>query len=242
MKKISLLLGVAFLVFTAFVLPDSQQTEFEAFLAEIDEIAFPYQIQIEDLTRHYEEMERLSDEAFDQRFQQVQVYRNFIPEAKARFSRMGPPLIEPLAKYQVSDEVVAVIYHTFQFNRFYGRNAYRLMLYDQKGNPLDHQEALAGKQKKKRKFALLEKPQVQSFVLAYYGVEQTQTATIDAGGKISIQTFENVWEKDLDEYGAMENSVTAYTAVAQQEMQLTAEGKIKEISLGIDKTARASIK
>lgn len=240
MKKISLLLAICLVALTAFILPHSQQKEFEAFLSEIDDIAFPLQIQIEDLTRHYGEMEKLSNRAFDKKYRRMEAFRAFIPEAQARFSRMGPPLVEPLAKIEVSEEVVGVVYHTFQRNRFFGENAYRLMLYDRKGNPLDHQEVL---QEKKKRFRPFEKPQIQSFVLAFHGVEETQIATLDQNWKISIQRFENNWEKDINEHGIMENEIIGYVSIDQQDMKLSLDGKIKEVPEGhIDKTARASIK
>lgn len=243
MKKIFFLLGGLFIGLTAFVGTNNQEKSFQAFLAEIETTALPYQIELEDLVPNDPAGQSFYDKAGDEYYHKMNKYKSFIPELiSARFSRMGPPAIELLAKLDVSEEVVGVIYASH--HRFYQHSAsYHLMLYNRKGELLNYETKVATKQKRKRKkksFFPAEVP--SSFLLAYQGMEDTQTATIDANGEIHIHKMLNNWEKDVVEYGFMENEIVGYQEVKEERFSLDKQGRIRSIETPVAKDARAALK
>ena len=188
----------------------------------------------------YKEIDQMTDEDFDRHARVAKQYRKFIPELETRFSRMGPPMVEPLAKIELSNDIVGVLYACYHFNRYFGDNTYRLMLYDRQGNPVDHREENLVKEQEKESF--FSNRRLEGFLLAHHNSNETQIFTFGEGGEIAIKRFENIWAKDREEYGIIDNEVVGYTPTTQEVFQLTRAGKIiRKANSGIDKTARASI-
>lgn len=240
MKILSLILGVCLVAFTAFMAPTSQQKEFQAFLSNIEEIEFPFEVQQTDLTDRYKEIDQMSTDDFDRGARLAKKYRRFIPELETRFSRMGPPMVKPLATIEVSNDIVGVLYTCYHFNRYFGDNTYRLMLYDRQGNPIDYREEELIKDQKKDPF--FSERRLEGFLLAHHNSNETQIFTLAEGGEITTQKFENIWEQDKDEFGIIDNKVVGYSPTTREVHKLTRKGKIiKKVNSGIDKTARASI-
>lgn len=243
MKKLSFLLVGLLIVLSAFVSTNNQEKNFQAFLAEIETAQLPYQVGLEDLVSNVQEGQSFYDKAGDEYYHKMNKYKSFIPELiSARFSRMGPPAIELLAKMEVSEEMVGVIYASH--HRFYQHSAsYHLMLYNRKGELLNYKTKVATKRKKKRKKKSFFPPDVpSSFLLAYQDMEDTQTATIDANGEIHIHKMLNNWEKDVVEYGFMENEIVGYQEVKEERFSLSEEGRIRSIEIPVAKDARAALK
>ncbi|NET34192.1 MAG: hypothetical protein F6K19_19570 [Cyanothece sp. SIO1E1] len=242
MKKLSLLLGICLVALTAFIAPNStKQAQFESFMAELPAVEFPFQIGIEDMTNRYEVYQTMSDEELEMRYRKMEEFRDFLPETWIRFSRLGPPLVEPLAKMQVSEDVVGIVYTTFRDRRFRGENAFLIMLFDRQGKPIDHSKN-ATKKNKKRNWFPANKPDILGYSLAYHGLVNTQTVRLEEDGRISLEIFENVWAKDIDEHGTWENEITGYKAVSTEELFINSKGQIKKLSNSkLVKSARASI-
>jgi|GEM_PF-1973767 len=243
MKKLSFLLAGLLMLLTAFVGTNQQQKSFQTFLAEIETAELPYQIELDDLVSNAPEGQSFYDNVGEEYYQKMNKYKSFIPELiNSRFSRMGPPAIELLAKLEVSEEVVGVIYA--KHHRFYQQSAsYHLMLYNSKGDLLNYETKVATKRKKKRKKNLLFPAAVpSSFLLAYQGMEDTQTATIDADGVIRIHKMLNNWEKDVVEFGFMENEIVGYQEVKEERFSLDKEGRIRSIEIPVATDARAALK
>jgi hypothetical protein len=243
MKKSIFLLGGLFLALTAFVGTNNQEKKFQAFLADIETVALPYQVKLEDLGFIAEEGQSFYDKVGDDYYQKMAKYKSFIPELiSGSFSRMGPPAIELLAKMEVSEEVVGVIYASH--HSFYQQGAsYHLMLYNRKGELLNYEtKAVKKRKKRKKKQFFFESDIPPSFLLAYQGLEETQTATIETDGQIRIHKMLNNWEKDVDEYGFMENEIVGYQEVKEEWFRLEEKGKINSVPIPIAKDARAAVK
>ncbi|NRB51127.1 MAG: hypothetical protein HRU41_25880 [Saprospiraceae bacterium] len=243
MKKLSLLLGLSLVALTAFVSPHStKQDKFENFLSELRTLEFPFQIEIEDLTSRYAEYECLSDDEFERRYRKMETFKDFLPETSFRFSRLGPPLVEPLAKMEVSQGITGVVYSTFRDQQFASENAFLILFFDRKGNPIDHKMA-DRELKKKNWLPSAFKPDIKGYALAFQGLENTQTVKLEKDGTISIELFENLWAKDIYEHGLAENEITAYQPISTEELLITSKGKIKSLPKNkVAKTARASIR
>lgn len=243
MKKIFFLLGGLFIGLTAFVGTNNQEKKFQAFLDEIETTALPYQIVLEDLVSNDPEGQSFYNKVGDEYYQKMTNYKSFIPELMTgSFSRMGPPAIELLYKIEVSEEVVGVIYASH--HHLYQQSAgYHLMLYSRKGKLLNYKTGVATKRKKKRKNKLFFQTGVPpSFLLAYQGMEDTQTATIKANGEIHIHKMLNNWEKDVEEYGVMENEIVGYQKVKEERFSLGEKGEIRPIEIPLARDARAALK
>lgn len=243
MKKLSLLLGLCLVALTAFVSPNTtRQNKFEDFLSELTELEFPFQVGIEDMTSRYTEYECLSDEELENRYRKMETFRDFLPETWFRFSRLGPPLVEPIAKMQVSTEIVGVVYSTFRDRLYRGENAFLIMLFDEQGNPVDHR--MGDREHKKRNwFPSADKPEIKGYAMAFHGLENTQTVSLTEDGRISIELFENIWDKDIDEHGVGENEIIGYHPISSEELIITRKGRIKALPANkVAKTARASIR
>ncbi len=243
MKKLSLLLGVCLVALTAFVAPNpSKQEKFENFITGLTELDFPFQIGIEDMTSRYDVYECLSNEELETKYRQMGEFRDFLPETKNRFSRLGPPLVEPIAKMQVADKIIGVVYSTFRQGRYRGENAFLVMFFDDRGKPIDHGMTTNEKERRSQWFPA-KRPDVMGYALAFHGLENTQTVTLKEDGRISLELFENLWTKDIDEHGLLDNEITGYKPVSTEEFFITSQGKIKTIKAKeLVKTASASFR
>lgn len=243
MKKLSFLLLGLLIVLSAFVGTNDREKKFEAFLADIETTALPYQIELEDFVPNDPDGQSFYDKAGDEYYHKMNKYKSFIPELiSGRFSRMGPPAIELLAKLDVSEEVIGVIYASH--HRFYQYSAsYHLMLYNRKGELLNYETKAITKRKKKRKNKLFFPTEVPpSFLLAYQTIEDTQIATIDTNGEIHIHKMRNNWEKDVTEYGVVENEIAGYQEVKEERFTLGEKGKIRSVEIPVATDARAALK
>lgn len=237
MKKVSLALGGLFIALTAFVTTDHKKDNFKAFLAEMDPVVLPYEITIADLAPKGEE-EAFGDLDY---LAKMNRFREFIPELKTgRFSRMGPPTVELLAKMELSEEVTGVIYATHHRFRYYGAN-FMLALYDKNGNLLDYEGKKKSKKKKRKGFFAADDIP-DSFLLAYQSFEDAQTARIDENGQIFLQYMTSKWEKDVTEYGIEDNTIVGYDLVRSEAYQLNPNGRIDKADLPVASEARASLK
>lgn len=242
MKKLSLMLGISLVALTAFIAPDSTKQEaFQCFIADLPALEFPFQIDIKDMTARYAVYESMSDEEYEARYRKMEQFRDFLPETRVRFSRLGPPLVEPLAKMQVSEDVVGIVYSTFRDRRFRGENAYLIMLFDRQGKPINHIKN--AKKNNRRVWFPSNKTEIMGYALAYHGLVNTQVVRLEEDGRISLELFENVWAKDIDEHGTWENEITGYKAVSTEELIINSKGQIKTVSNSkLVKTAGASLR
>ena len=140
----------------------------------------------------------------------------YIPENEHRImSRMGPPELNPIARFYPSEKTVAVVYSSAQpFGG--GLNVqYNLVVYDLKGRVLPDQK------KEKHQMSLS-----SSFQLANSSMEKTTTCSIDAKGNIWQNAYENKWKNDVRKNGTNSNKLVDFKLQKTQVFNIAANGSI----------------
>jgi hypothetical protein len=229
-KSIIATLGLALLAVasTAFVQKTPQKTspleaaEKEAFLqylSQFKKVELPYSIGLD----NFKGYENYLGKPIKKTVAKPNVVRikatPFLPESNAgKFSRMGPPTLEAIARFYPNDQMVAVVYSSKP--PFGGEEHlnYRMVVYDLNGNILP-------KQKDKLAYR-------QAFDLAYSSTDKTMTCTIDASGNISQGTYTNQWLKDLYKHGMEDNKITGVKQEKTSNYRLNSRGEFVESKHG----------
>ena len=143
------------------------------------------------------------------------------------FSRMGPPDVQPVARFYPNEKMIAVIYssrrHFSDINQ-----SYNLAVYDLKGNSL-FPRAENGK-----RFSRLE------FNLGSTSLKKTVTFRIDEQGNIWKNTYKNVWKNKLKKKGYLNNQLVDFKLKDTKVFQLNDKGAAEELK-AIPSEARASL-
>ena len=158
------------------------------------------------------------------------ITQKFIPGLMAlKFSRMGPPLIVPVARYYPSEETVAIIYELRHRYSSPNNRSFYLSYYDLKGNLLNQHEVKNNKRKVKK----LE----TDFLVASISYLETRNLKIDKWGTIQIDLFENNWEQDPKKVSMEDNQFLALTKVKQERYELHPQrgiiDKVETIRCGV---------
>lgn len=210
MKKILLALTLCFSIFilSSFVVDEknnSKKKDFYMFLSHFEKTTTPYGISIEDLP--------VSD------LKKGQIYNSnvsalpteFIPNySKAKFSRMGPPSIKPIARFYPSEDHIAVVYSSDLRYGIY--KTYQLIVYDFNGNILTKNN----------------KGQERSILIASINSQQINTCNINDQGEIIMETYKIDWKENIDEKGFQDNEILSYTKLAEKITQIEENGLIKD--------------
>lgn len=239
---------------SAFVRPSVETTTeekdketFVDFLSHFEKIDLPYEITLTDFD-NYESAKKADKKIVKKQNKKFKKQKlkavtkgklltsplsrtDFIPEvSNGRFSRMGPPVAHPIARFYPSGKTVAVIYTTS--SRFSNRldKSYKMVIYDLKGN-------IIGTPKKKNKSRF---SQGESTTLAYSSGRMTQTCKIDKKGQIWINTYDNQWKNDLKKNGFVGNQLVGFDLKETKVMKINDEGFVKELK-EIPSDARASL-
>ena len=211
-KKIILLtsLFLCALSFMAFVKPDAPippvQTmkadggkNFAMFLSHFEKTTLPFQLRLDDLRKYdmlNERKQKTKPKKIKRDTKASLMMTDFIPEINfGRFSRMGTPEAEPIARFYPTEKTVAVIYSLK--NQFGGslNKRYKMMVFDLKGKAVSSSKEIR---------------MGSSFPLAYTSAYETVTCQIDKNGRIWKNTYENVWEKDVRKNGVVDNKLCSF--------------------------------
>lgn len=150
----------------------------------------------------------------------------YLPGSEAaKFSRMGPPDLFPVARFYPNNKMVAVIYSSKLHFGDKLSTDYLLMLYDLKGNMLTQRPE--------------KNPRPGPFLLAFSSPEKSMTATIDADGNIGQLTYENQWKKDVRQHGYVANSLTNFKLEKTAVFHLDGKGNFVEPSQNVVVTRAA---
>jgi hypothetical protein len=193
------LLGLA--LFTmAFVKKDATKTSadgqsFVEFLSYFEKTNLPYSIGLSDMLAYKDYRKNTGKRTISQQQKALPAHSplansSYLPEGRfGKMSRMGPPDIQPLARFYPNENMVAVIYSVQQRFGDGLHKQFNLMLYDLKGNILPKSKAS------------------QSYQLAFSSVENTGTCTIDANGHIWVNTYKNIWKENVAHEGFIGNEL-----------------------------------
>jgi hypothetical protein len=192
-----------------------EKESFLAFLSQFKKVELPYSIGLNDLDGYQDYRDNKAKPAAKGAKNISIKTTRFIPESTAgKFSRMGPPVLSPVARFYPNNQMVAVIYKSqgpFS-SEIYA--SYSLIFYDLKGNILP-------KSKDDMKWS-------RGFTLAYSDMENSMTCTIDAAGNISQTEYKNVWKKDVHEHGFEGNKLVDFKPEKTTFLALDSKGNLSE--------------
>ncbi len=196
-----------------------RQQKFLEFLSHFKKVSLPYKLDIQTI-----ECFNFSDKAIKKKTKITaaenklsQVAQEFLPSFRfGKFSRMGRPIIHPVARFFPDDETVAVIY---KFRMHYSHplmNDYMLAYFDLKGN-------LLGKTKKKRVF-------INDQRIGFTNLHHTQVFTIFPSGKIETVFYDNHWKAKVGSIAIEKNELLGFKKVKEINYQLDSRQGIQEIA------------
>lgn len=202
---------------------------FVEFLSYFEKKELPFRIGLEDLEAYngYKKNKTNTTEANKRIGGRSTISNsNFIPGSRfSKISRMGPPELIPVARFYPNEKMIAVIYSS---NLRFGSGldkSYNMVVYDLKGNILPAA--------KKNESPL-------SFLVAQSSVEQSITFQIDQQGRIWKNTYDNIWEENLDKKWINENAITGFEIKNTEVFELDKNGKLEQLK-EIPTVAKASV-
>ena len=137
----------------------------------------------------------------------------YVPELiYGNMSRLGPPIVEPLNRFYMDENTIAVTYlvKTRYNNTGFGVN---LCVFDLKG---------------KNKMSDMDKHLSQhSINLASVNVHNTILCEFKAPNVIEKTTYKNEWQKDIDEVGISGNTIVCYNRTGVEKVSITPNGIIE---------------
>jgi hypothetical protein len=193
-----------------------EKESFLEFLSQFKKVELPYSIGLDDLDGYQDYRDNKAKSVVKGVNNTAIKATRFIPESTAgKFSRMGPPVLNPVARFYPNNQMVAVIYKSqgpFANEMIAG---YSLIYYDLKGNILP-----------KSKDDL--KKWSRGFKLAYSNMQNSMTCTIDTAGNISQTEYKNVWKKDVHEHGFEGNKLVDFKPEKTTFLALDSKGNLNE--------------
>ncbi|MBK9013030.1 MAG: hypothetical protein IPM82_02515 [Saprospiraceae bacterium] len=193
----------------------AEKESFLEFLSQFQKVELPFSIGLNDLEGYQAYRDTKAKPAAKSKHTTPLKATRFIPGSEHyKFSRMGPPEMVAVARFYPSCQTVAVVYSSKQpFGDDLYLN-YQMLVYDLKGNLLTKAQDKKGRD--------------GAFTLAYSGVENSMTCTIDAAGKISQSTYKNQWKKDVANHGYDGNKLVDFKLEKTTDFKLDEKGNIGE--------------
>ncbi len=228
MKKRNLIglfsLMALLLISTAFVTPEKSNpikpgddggASFAEFLSHFEKTELPFSIALKDLHQSQTKVERTGKKKLSlrRRHHNPESFTKYIPEAGSMFSRMGPPIIEPVTRFYLNEKMVAVVYST---QRHFGSGIknYSMMVYDLKGKVATKDSGLT---------------MGSGFNLAHAYGEESTTSMIDEKGNIWKNTYKNTWKKDFNKRGFRDNEIVDSELVSTEVLRIDENGLVVEL-------------
>lgn len=198
----------------AFEMETNNKT-FAEFLSYFEKVETPFGVSLNNL----DQFEALKVNREEENITNLKLkhQKHYIPElAMGGYSRMGPPSVEPVARFYTKDQTIAVIYMTYYPFQFSDNLNFSLCIYDFYGNQLSHQKQ--GDMRFK-----------QPFHLGNVSLRSTHTFSINSEGNIWINRYENIWKEDIQQKGIENNEIVDYKLVTTDVFKIKPDGLIEQI-------------
>jgi len=207
--------------------PKIENESFAKYLSHFEKVSLPFGIKIEpEVNPHDFASQHLS--TINRKREKIAEAWNYTStEMRFRLSRMGPPVIIPIARFYLDGDKIATVIRKQLEMHIPNNYEYKMVVYDLKGNILSKNEKLNNRNP-------------AGLTLASTNTRSTQSFTISESGIISIKSFKKIWEKDLKENGVRNNSVKEYLFTGLEAHQIKNDGSILEVNSNLMNT-RASI-
>lgn len=196
-----------------------QQRQFLEFLSYFEKVSLPYSVDLKTYEQRQFSKSARSKKANlttgDQKF--TKIAHEFLPSVRAgKFSRMGRPLLQPIARFFPDDKTVAVIYSSkLQFNSAMISD-YTLVYFDLKGN------LLGGSRKKGL--------HPNDRRIGFTNQHHAQTFTILPSGKIETVFYDNHWKAKAGSMPYEQNELLGFKKVKTVTYELAGARGIQEIA------------
>jgi len=199
-------------------------SDFAEYLSHFKKVELPYSLNLEDLKQYENYQKGVSkktvkkgNKKFSKKMKsgakKSPIARSkYLPEvARGMFSRMGPPDVQPIARFYPNEKMIAVVYSSKR--RFSDLDqSYNLAVYDLKGNVLSPNSK-----------------NWSEFNLGYTSLKQTITFRIDEKGNIWRNTYDNVWKNKLKKRGYRNNQLVDFQIKDTQVFKLNEKGVAEEL-------------
>ena len=196
--------------------PKIKNAAFEKFLEHFEEVEAPFGIGLQEMNTYLAKKEVNGSKLSLKKTVPPNQLKQFIPELESmRYSRMGPPAVEPLVWFPLDDGNIATVYMSYYPFRYASAADFKLMVYNRKGKPINsiNNEGVSHK---------------GSFTLAYSAYHGVSSFSINNQGEISQNNYEAIWEKDIQKFGFDNNEVIDYKLVSTQSFKIEKEGGISK--------------
>ena len=215
-------LMLAFFLSTAFMSPEKpvqKETEkggetFAEFLSHFEKTDLPFAIGLSEFRKRSVVFENQKKAKLEKAKMKKTFFRSkYIPESSASFSRMGPPNIEPVARFYPTEKMIAVIYEVQ--SRFAEANQqYSMLIYDLKGNIV---------------FPKMEDGLGMSHHLAHLNSQEAMTCSIDRQGHIQQNTYTHNFKKQKKKTSFEADEFANYELSSSELFKINVTGTIVQV-------------
>ena len=203
--------------------PKIEDEPFAKYLSYFERTSLPYEANIEKINYYQSLSPLLHKNRSKVKIIKGKENSRFLPENYTKyFSRMGTPVITPLDRFYVDEQIIAVVYKSEMpfFSKTY---ALKMMFYDLNGNILP----MRTKDQHSRN---------DSFPLSTNHQKQAESFSIDKNGIVTINSFEKIWEKDVTKVGySNENKISEYVAKGTRVYKINKKCILEKVKIDLEK-------
>lgn len=190
-------------------------SEFVEFLNHFEKTNLPYEMTIDEIDKIKESEFEYDHEKNDLllRLTSGEDYESL------KFSRMGPPIITPLKRFNPTEKTIAVSYVVkTRYSKMFP--VIMMAVYNLKGKLLSIKE---------NKFGKFHKTE-QNHVISQNDQNKTESFLITNNGLAQITSYEISWKKDPKEFGYFDNEIKSKKLMGQETFRFQDDGQF--VSLG----------
>lgn len=195
-----------------------RQEKFLDFLSYFEKVSLPYSMDLKKFegTAYSKKGNLKKTKRSIQEREFFQKAMDFLPPMSVRFSRIGRPNIQPIARFFPDDETVAIIFSSSIQYHTPMTKEYSLVCYDLKGNLLKNK--------------LNNNLEVNSQRIGFTNFHQCQIFTIFPSGKIKTTLYVNDWASKMGEVSIEKNKLLGFNKIKETHYELEEVRGIKEVS------------
>lgn len=189
--------------------------QFAEFLSCFQKVDYPSDISYTQIKKYQEEYLSKRKMILKKGTASQKTFRTYIPEVGlGQFSRLGPPKVQPLARFYIDDKTIAV---TYLLHRQFDNSSFsiHMVTYDLCGKPKNVVEDL-----RPLKF--------ESVLIARSSPTETMLCEFKNQKELVVTTYSNVWEKDISEAGLLNNSIIYMNKKKMERITITKSGTYKK--------------
>lgn len=187
----------------------NSKRNFIEYLSHFENTSLPFEITFDDFPKIINEGKKIKSLNKENNYLKKS---DFIPaNSRGLFSRMGPPTLEPVARFYTSEKHVAVVFSS-QLPFGETHKSYQMIVYDFKGNIISKNR----------------NGDPGSIIIANYNPYETITCKIDEEGNILKEHFETEWKFNLNEVGYKDNEILSYNKIKKEYSKIKKDGNVDE--------------